>query len=964
MSARNNLKPICILLALTMQAAFANPSNPVVISGQASFSTTGNALSVTNTPGTIINWQAFSIGANDVTRFVQQSAASAVLNRVVSNNPSSILGSLQSNGRVFLINPNGIVFGAGATVDVAGLVASTLNLSNADFLAGNSHFTQVPGAANIGNAGAITAHGDGLSGGQIVLIAPNVANTGVITAANGEILLAAGHSVDLLSTSHPALRVNITAPAGDATNVGQLIASSGSLGLFGTLVRNTGLVSADSATLQGGKIVFKATSRVDAGGTVSAQGAGGGTIAILADMRSGTVNVTGHLDASAVSSPSSSLPAQGGFIETSAAHVQVADTAVVSTFAENGKSGIWLIDPLDFMIAATGGNITGATVSASLGSGNVVIANAAGEGNGDIIVNDAVIWNSAYSLTLNATHDVNVSQPITNRGAGSVNLRADAGAACVAGALNCGTVIFYGPGFVTATTNIYYNPAGSNTAADANGVGPYYSAPTYYGDNVTGTLNAYMLVNDVNQLQAMNTSLSGKYALAANIDATATSSWNAGQGFAPVGNSSTAFTGKFDGLNHTVRNLVVNRPDQNYVGLFGYMGAGSAVRNVGLVGGSMSGNYDVGGLAGYNNYGTISSSYATGRVNGSWYVGGLVGFNVGSVSNSYATGSVNGGKYVGGLAGDNDIYGGAISNSYSTGKVTWTVGFGGGLVGLNWGSVSSSYWDTLTSGTTYSTGGSGLTTAQMKNISSFEWNIANTGGAGTTWRIYEGQSYPLLSGFLTPLTVTANNFTKIYDGMAYSGGNGVSYSQALGETGLYGTLSYGGTAQGAVNAASYVITPGGQYSDQQNYDIRYVNGALTVNPAVLRVAADFLNKRQGASDPAFSYSLTGLQAADSAAGTLTGAQARVAGEAVGAYPVSQGSLALLTGNYTLDYVAGIFSILPAMNTTIDVPGSFFNTILIPGNEAGAGSDNRPPVVTLDGGIRMTDSDAQPLPVCR
>lgn len=288
----------CVLLALASQVVCANPVNPTVVNGQASFATTGNALTVTNTPGAIINWQGFSIGANEITRFNQQSAASAVLNRVVSSNPSSILGALQSNGRVFLINANGIVFGAGATVDVAGLVASTLSLSNADFLAGNHHFTEGPGAAAISNAGNITAQ----TGGQIYLIAPNVANTGVITAPNGEILLAAGYSVDLVDTLNPALRVSITAPAGEATNVGQLIASAGSLGLFGTVVRNSGTVSADSATMQGGRIVFKASGNTTlaAGSSLSASGAQGGSITVQsggATQVLGMVAVTGSAGA-------------------------------------------------------------------------------------------------------------------------------------------------------------------------------------------------------------------------------------------------------------------------------------------------------------------------------------------------------------------------------------------------------------------------------------------------------------------------------------------------------------------------------------------------------------------------------------------------------------------------------------------------------------------------------------------
>ena len=119
-------------------AVMANPMAPVVVNGQATFNAAGNTLTITNTPGAVINWQSFSIGASEITKFQQQSASSAVLNRVVGADPSSILGQLQSNGKVFLINPNGIVFGQGARIDVGGLVASTANITTADFVAGKN----------------------------------------------------------------------------------------------------------------------------------------------------------------------------------------------------------------------------------------------------------------------------------------------------------------------------------------------------------------------------------------------------------------------------------------------------------------------------------------------------------------------------------------------------------------------------------------------------------------------------------------------------------------------------------------------------------------------------------------------------------------------------------------------------------------------------------------------------------
>src|SRR5450759_4099789 len=99
--------------------AQANGTDPTVVAGRASFSTLGRSLSITNSPGAIINWQGFSIGASETTRFIQQSAASSVLNRVIGPDPSVILGTLSSNGRVFLINPSGILFGQGSRIDVA-----------------------------------------------------------------------------------------------------------------------------------------------------------------------------------------------------------------------------------------------------------------------------------------------------------------------------------------------------------------------------------------------------------------------------------------------------------------------------------------------------------------------------------------------------------------------------------------------------------------------------------------------------------------------------------------------------------------------------------------------------------------------------------------------------------------------------------------------------------------------------
>ncbi|TNC99619.1 MAG: filamentous hemagglutinin [Gallionellaceae bacterium] len=382
------LKPACVAVLLAFSFnAMANPNGGAVVNGSASFNTNGNTLTVTNTPGTIINWQGFSIDRNEITHFVQQSASSAVLNRVITNNPSVILGTLSSNGRVFLVNPGGIVFGAGSTVDVAGMVAASLNLSDADFLAGRGNFALTPGAQAVSNAGNITAQ----SGGEIYLIAPNVENSGVITAPNGEILLAAGREVQLVNTLDPNLRINITAPAGDATNVGQLVASAGRLGLFGTVVKNTGAVSADSATIQGGKIVFKASQRAEVGGTVSANGTSGGSVNIAADHSAdlgapGSVIHTGSIQTRGTTGAGGAVNLSGDSILSSAGistdgtvaggHISVqASNRAISTASAQYTSNSSLGQGGDILVAATVSNYTSGSYSATgVTGGNLTLA--------------------------------------------------------------------------------------------------------------------------------------------------------------------------------------------------------------------------------------------------------------------------------------------------------------------------------------------------------------------------------------------------------------------------------------------------------------------------------------------------------------------------------------------------------------------------------------------------------------
>ena len=283
-----------IVSVLAAGQARANGINPTVVEGQASFSALGSSLNVTNSPGAIINWQGFSIGAGETTRFIQQNAASSILNRVLGSDPSVILGTLISNGKVFLINPSGILFGQGAHIDVAGLVASSLDLSNQDFLSGKLNFTSNLLAGRVENQGSITTP----SGGSVYLIGTNVTNSGIINSPSGDVILAAGQTVKIFDTSSPGVRIELTAGDNSAVNLGKILAQSGEVGIYGAALRNSGIINADQVARDGnGRITLRAKQDVtlETGSRISANGEKGGEITVQSD--TGTTLVSGSIEA-------------------------------------------------------------------------------------------------------------------------------------------------------------------------------------------------------------------------------------------------------------------------------------------------------------------------------------------------------------------------------------------------------------------------------------------------------------------------------------------------------------------------------------------------------------------------------------------------------------------------------------------------------------------------------------------
>ena len=219
--------------------------------------------------------------------------------------------------------------------------------------------------------------------------------------------------------------------------------------------------------------------------------------------------------------------------------------------------------------------------------------------------------------------------------------------------------------------------------------------------------------------------------------------FNLGAGFIPIGSETRPFVGTYDGGGHLISGLYINRILADYQGLFGIIGAGGVVRNVGVTNGAVTGKQFVGALAGRNS-GTISASFATGTVAATNVTGGLAGWNDGGATlNSYAAVAVSGDSIVGGLIGLN--HNSTVTNSYSTGSVTGIL-FAGGLIGVNNDRVENSYWDTQTSGLSASAAGIGISTERLKKRGTFAgWSFP------LIWRIDESSinadnnEYPSLS---------------------------------------------------------------------------------------------------------------------------------------------------------------------------------------------------------------------------
>ena len=354
----------------------------------------------------------------------------------------------------------------------------------------------------------------------------------------------------------------------------------------------------------------------------------------------------------------------------------------------------------------------------------------------------------------------------------------------------------------STTASDYANP---NTAKSATGRG-------WVVRNLSGAAHTesydYMRVHDVYDLQNIHAKLDGRYMLARDIDASATATWDGGKGFAPIGNVTKAFVGRFDGVRHTIRGLQIKRPNERYVGLFG-TAKNARIENVSLVDGNVKGDQRVGGIVGTmenstvqnvsnagqveapGNFvggivgemigGTVQNASNAGQVKGWMNIGGIVGaMSNGTIQNASNVGAVAG-SFVGGIVGAVTV--GTVRNVWNAGQVTGDQSVGGIAGKMSGGKVIQAVWKTGTAAhavdpdnnTAFEKDRHEHTEEEMKQAATYaNWKdesgnplVATEGGKGTPWRIYDGKTMPLLTGLMKG----TKRLEKTYDGKTFGDGD-------------------------------------------------------------------------------------------------------------------------------------------------------------------------------------------------
>lgn len=479
-------KIILLALGLDSPEVLATPVNPqptggTVISGQAGINQLNpNTVQINqSSQKAIIQWQTFDVAKGEKVAFETPDKEAITLNRVMGRNASDIEGNLTSNGQLWIINPNGVLFGKGAEVNTAGLLASTLDITNDNFNKGHYQFESTTNdVATILNEGDITSNA-----GYVAMLAPEINNSGIVSAQLGTVAMAAGTEATLTFAGNQLLNIAVPAgakvpmvddngnPVAALSNSGVINANGGQVLLnaqsVNTLLDNSinvsGVIKADTVGEAHGKIILTAGgSTILDNAQISAQGLKtgekGGSVEVLGKnvglFDSTNINASGAagggqihvgwdkddlnaveaqdaiIDSNVILNANAMQQGSGGFIETSG-EVLDENSANISMFgASGGKNGTWLLDPYNLTISTSAdsnlSNPSGHTFSPSGGTSNLNVTTLTSALNtGDVLVEtggDAGVGNGNITIANNAEIAYNSINSLTLNAYGNVEI--------------------------------------------------------------------------------------------------------------------------------------------------------------------------------------------------------------------------------------------------------------------------------------------------------------------------------------------------------------------------------------------------------------------------------------------------------------------------------------------------------------------------------------------------------------
>ncbi len=928
------------------------PSAAQVVAGQVDIAQGLNRLDVTQqSDRAIVNWQSFDIGQHDIVMIAQPGLESAMLARVVGNAASSIHGQLTANGRLFLINQNGIVIGRDGVIDTNAFVASTLDVADDAFMGGGGMTFGGTSAAAVVNLGSITARG-----GNAALLAHSLINRGRIAAPAAAALLIAGTEVFMASLDAPdvLVKANLTAAAA-ATGVdnsgvieaaqAQLLAANGNI--YDLAVNQSGIVRATGVERRDGRILITA-----AGGTVGVSGAqtarnadgSGGEILVGGDYRGANANVanasrtvvteTGVIDASAeagnggraivwaddatrmigtIAARGGDASGNGGFVEVSGKQtLDFRPAAAVDLTAANGDTGTLLLDPAALTVSNADTNLTSTpgspftfspssepatinttTLANQLNTSNVELTTSSS--TGDINFDSNLTWTSNNFLRARSGNNININANITGGASSTLELRA--GKVGTGGTTTTGNITqVAGSTITTGTVSV-----GLNTLASVPGT---FVSPAKMGSaTFSGVLNAGTVSLD----------------LTTNITSmTATNSGNKIGTFQATG--SPGDIGSIDVVDST-GNLDVKLamlPDSSASSIkivtpgtltllsgtsVGFNGPSTIV--LASTGGAFVNNAGASALlvdAANQNKFLIYSSTPAATVKG-----GLVGTDV-----SNNTFTANPPSSFSGDFTSRFLFGGLARLTYTADNKTRQYGGADAFTYTVSGLASTDTLSSVVTGSPVFT----TTATQSSGVGSYTINIGPGSLASSS---YEFQFQP---GTLTitpaPLTLSVRNDSRLFGSTDAAFGIG-SASGFVNGDGLssISNLTFGTTAQRFSNVGTYPITASGSAS---NYTITFLPGTLTVNRAPATVTAPSYTGVYGTahvlpSRPTLSgvhfdgledgFTVSSSLSERTGVGTYATTAARNGGDA---------RVNALLDNYALTFVGGTASITPATVT--------------------------------------------------